>query len=192
MHDITGLKGNPYVPDDAAVQAEVDWRDAERIRHENIKQETSIRTLAYLYFLLALFSAFATLAFLRAAVGLIDDGAKSSVLTNVLGTLVFSAIAALSFWCGHGLRRLDARVRWPAMLLASPALLFLPIGTVVAIQTMHLLSNKQGKFILSPQYHRIIQATPYAQPISSTFRLFVIGLVVSVALIAILIWSIGG
>jgi hypothetical protein len=58
---------------------------------------------------------------------------------------------------------LNNRARICGIVLASVGLLAVPIGTVISGYILYLLACKKGRFICSPDYHAIVQATPHVK-----------------------------
>ncbi|MDF3057323.1 MAG: hypothetical protein K0R17_1538 [Rariglobus sp.] len=69
-------------------------------------------------------------------------------------------LAAGYGFAGYLLRRLDARARYSATLMAVLGLVALPIGTVLNAYVLWLIHVKRGRTVLSPEYRAVVAETP--------------------------------
>ncbi|MCB9744028.1 MAG: hypothetical protein H6740_15615 [Alphaproteobacteria bacterium] len=74
-----------------------------------------------------------------------------------------ATLAGLLLLVGEGLRRLDPRVRAPAILLAGAVLPLFPLGTLLGVALLSQLLSQGGRTVLSPAYAHIIAGSPEAQ-----------------------------
>ena len=145
---------NPY----AAPQSQVIPQSSqdEIIRREHINTEATIKSVGILYYL----SAFGLVLY-----GLILTGAglsanrEGSWMVLIIG-VVLLALGIGQGWVAYGLRKLSGWARIPTIILASIGLLAFPVGTVINIYILIKVAGKQGQFVFTPEYQRIIAATP--------------------------------
>lgn len=145
---------NPYAPPTAHV-ADISGADseAEAIRLEHVKHESSIKSVGTLYYIGGVATAIAMLSFLFA--GVFQQGMASLMLLVVYGVL-----AIVSFVAGYGVRRLAPWARIVTIVLACIGLLGFPVGTIINGYILYLVLSAKGKRIFAPDYADIIAATP--------------------------------
>lgn len=166
---------NPY----AAPQSEVLQIDTEDevIRRKHIETEAALKSVGFLYYFGAFFMIFAGVMGLRGIPLQGMEGASPVVVGAILLILgVGQGIAA------YGIRRLKSWSRIPTAIFATIGLLGFPIGTLISIYVLVKLSSAQGKFVMTPEYHRIMAATPHVKRKSGILKLFVIVLLIIIVI----------
>jgi len=166
------------IPGDSAVLG-----DIEATRRRLLSHEASIRSAGTLYLLgfvglalpavFALFGCLATLPQLTRA----PNGVEA-LIPALLMTLVLAAFAALYYYIGMGLRRLDPKVRTVSMIMTGFGLLGFPIGTLISGYILYLLACEKGKEVLSVEYQGIVAATPHIKYRTSIVVWILVGLLV--------------
>lgn len=140
----------------------------EAIRREHLSHEASIRAMGLLFLLGAVLLTLyvvaggfmGVLALIAIAQGQANaDLVGIGILVGIFVLVIL--ITILQWWVGLGLRRLDHRVRTPAIALSALGLLGFPVGTLINGYFLYLLLSKKGKYILTPQYQAIRAATPH-------------------------------
>lgn len=144
--------------------------DAERIRREYIGHETSVKSISALYFLgivIALFSLS-----VPATILLSRDSPKrgpADVPEAFVWMIAAVGIATLFAFVGVGLHKLK-RASWlPAIVisslwaLASLWSLRFPIGAIVNVYALYLLSCRKGRYVFSEEYREVIRQTPHVK-----------------------------
>ncbi len=113
--------------------------------------------------------------------GALVKGEAASVLLSAF----FLAIGVTQGVAAYGLRRLQSWARVPTIILSSIGLLGFPLGTLINLYILVKVAGKQGKFILTPEYQRIVAATPHVKRKTSLFVkiLLVLLLVVLIGII---------
>ncbi|HEY1048759.1 MAG TPA: hypothetical protein VGE39_03350 [Prosthecobacter sp.] len=171
---------NPY----AAPKAEViqQHTEAESIRREFIRHETSIRSLGCLYWLAAV--VFSSVL----VVGLVN--VQSMPLRHLAYMLVQAVLAAA---IGRGLRTLQ---RWAGILAALWAcvgmalgLASLPFGAismVISAYIIFLMVGTKGRRVLTPEYRAIVLETPHVKPRTSVVVWVLLALLLAFLAAAIL------
>jgi len=139
--------------------------DAERVRQEHLSLEASIQSMGLLYYIGAiLFGIYCLVLFVALIAALFkSNNAVDPILVLSFAALVAlaGAVAYLNFWVGRGLRKLDIRVRTPAIVLSVIGLIGIPIGTIISGYFLWLLLSAKGKYVLSPEYQSVIEQTPH-------------------------------
>ncbi|MBB5033054.1 hypothetical protein [Prosthecobacter vanneervenii] len=172
---------NPYAaPQSQILQA---TSSDELIRQEHINTEATLKSVGILYYL----GAFVlTLMGGMALFGSLMNGETASVLLG----LFFLIIGVTQGVAAYGLRRLQSWARVPTIILSCIGLLGFPLGTLINLYILVKVAGKQGKFILTPEYQRIVAATPHVKRKTSIVMkialalLFIIllGIIISVSL----------
>jgi len=149
---------NPYAaPQSQVLQA---TSQDELMRQEHINTEAAIKSVGTLYYL-------AMLVLIAIGVSLfasITPGKSSSAL--IPGGLLLLLSIGVGF-VAHGLRRLRSWARIPTVILSSLALIIglinLSGGIVIHIYILVKMMGKQAQFVMTPEYQRIIAATPHVK-----------------------------
>jgi hypothetical protein len=170
---------NPY----AAPQAQVlqTTSQDELIRKEHINTEGTMKSVGTLYylgaFMLLLYGVILTVASISA-------GKKDSWIGVPIG-VVLLALGLGQGRLAYGLSKLSSWARTPTIVLSSIGLLAIPLGTLINIYILVKITGKKGQFIFTPEYQRIIAATPHVKRKTS-----VVAWVVLIVLLLILIGTI--
>ncbi len=98
----------------------------------------------------------------------------------------FLAISILQFWVGLGLQKLIPWTRIAGIVFAAIGLLGFPIGTLISIYFLYLLVSKKGEYVFSDEYRQIREQTPHIRYKTSMILWIFVGLIVILALIAII------
>ena len=163
------MEQNPY----AAPQSQVlqSTTSDEAIRQEHINTEATIKSVGALYYLGALFLPLA-------GVFSIVEGVKSNDVPQLVGGIFFVILGIGQGFIAFGLRRLRSWARIPTIILSCIGLLGFPLGTLINAYILAKVCGKQGQFVMTPEYHRIIEVTPHVKRKTS---------IVAMVLLAILI-----
>lgn len=155
----------------------------ETVRREHIDTEATLKTVGVLHYLGAFVLVIAAASsFTRANPGLSGEDLLVGVVMFVFG--IGLAIT------GYGLRRLRGWTRIPTILFSCVGLLGFPMGTLINAIILLRVAGKKGGFVLTPEYQRIIAATPHVKRKTSIVTLlllaiFIIALIGIIAAIAI-------
>ncbi len=174
---------NPYAAPKAVV-ADVGYSadpQAEAIRRAHINHEASIRSIGTLYYVAAFATAVGALG------AMLQLWTEQRNLSGVATLVMFGLLTPGFFLMGRALRRLQPGVRTPTVILAVVGLLGVPIGTLINAYILYLVLSKKGKFILSPEYAAIVEATPQIKYRTSFLVWGILGLIAAVMVLAILI-----
>jgi len=171
---------NPYAPPRAHVDdvARFD-SEAEEIRLEHIKHETSVRSIGILYYLSGGLMCLG-------AIGLFFGAFATRTDPMMIGlAVVYLAIGPLMLFVARGVRTLRSWARTTTIVLAAIGLLGFPVGTLINGYILYLMLSKKGKRIFEDDYKDIIAATPHVKHRSSMLVWIVLGLLL-IVLIAII------
>ena len=145
---------NPYAaPHSQVLQA---TSQDELIRQEHINTEATIKSVGMLYYLGAFMVVFYGVGSIIIGISSGSDALWGSILIGV----VLLAIGVGQGVVAYGLRRLQSWARIPTVIISCIGLIGIPIGTLISIYILVKILGKQGKFIMTPEYQRIIAATP--------------------------------
>jgi hypothetical protein len=151
-------RANPYAPPKAHVHDVVQASsEAEEVRQEHIKHETSIRAVGLLYYI-------GGALLLIASIGLLAGGvtgpADTKTVLLILGA-VYLVFGAGSIVIARGLRALKPWARVTGIVFSAIGLLGFPIGTLINAYVLWLLASQKGKRIFEDDYPGIVEATPH-------------------------------
>lgn len=153
---------NPYSTPKALIADVGVDAEMEAVRQAHISVEASLRSVGLLYYLGTIGLIVSGLAMFA---GLVEFGVIS---------IVFAVAMAV---VGYGLRTLKPWVRVPAIVLAAIGLLGFPVGTLINGYVLYLLLCTKGRFIFTPEYEAVRQATPHVRYRTSIVVWIVIGFV---------------
>ena len=168
---------NPY----AAPQSQVLQSTSldELTRQEHINTEATIKSVGLLYYL----GAFIVVLYGLMCIILGISSGRDATWVSILIGVVLLAIGIGQGVVAYGLRRLQSWARIPTVILSSIGLIGFPVGTLINIYILVKILGQQGKFVMTPEYQRIIAATPHVKRKTS--------IVVKVLLVLLLITLIG-
>lgn len=155
------MSDNPFAAPqfgaDLAPQANVASDDVEAIRRKYLQHETSVKSIAWLYY-------FGVAVIVLAVGALTYYAAIDRILLRdyalSLGIAIVSAVIAVVL--AIGLRRLDGRFRIPVAIFAGFNMLSLnPFAILVNACIMYLVLCEKGRYVLSPEYKEIVRQTPH-------------------------------
>ena len=180
----------------AAPQAEVQdpgyaGSEAEAIRREHVTHEASIKSVGALFLLGGVLSCLWGLVSFGVSVnGALGDGRPQEPFFLIFGPIV-SAVGAIQFAVGYGLRKLAPGSKIPATVLAALSILSFPCGTALGIYTIYLLFSAKGAVVFSEDYKDVIAATPHVKARTSAAAWVVLILLLALIGFGILAASLG-
>lgn len=176
----------PAVSSDSFAKASANAADqTEALRREHLTHEASIQSVGSLYCLGGFLVALVAVASLvGGAVGSSETG-PAAVGVGAGMAVVLGGIAAIQFWVGLGLRRLNPKATIPATILAAIGLFGFPLGTLINGYVLYLLHSRKGKVVLGEGYREIVQATPHIRYKTPAWLIVVVVLLVLLVLIGI-------
>lgn len=173
------MEQNPY----AAPQSQIlqSSTSDEAIRREHLNTEATIKSVGTLYYLGA------ALVLLAGAFSIVDaiKSNDQERIEQLVGGIFFVVLGIGQGFVAFGLRRLRAWARVPTVILCCLGLLGFPIGTLISIYILVKVLGKQGKFVMTDEYQRIIAVTPHIQRKTS-----IVVIILLVLLVLILIGAI--
>lgn len=176
-------QSNPYAPPEAEV-ADISGADpeAEAIRQEHIRHESSIRSVGVLYYLGGILMLIGGIAFLGAgAIGEVAVG-----FTIALGA-VYLVLGVLSIFVARDLRRFKPWARIATIVFSGIGLLGFPLGTLINGYILYLVLSQKGRRIFEPDYPDIVAATPHIKYRTSIVVWIVLGILLAVVFAAVII-----
>lgn len=165
--------------------------EAEGIRQTHIQHEASIRSVGILYLVGGVVMGFAALSTtIRYIVAASSAGPQAAAygITGMVIFLVLLALAVFQFGTGIGLRKLKPWSRTLSAVISCVGLIAFPIGTLINGYILYLLFSKQGGYIFSADYQRIIAATPHVKYKTSRVVWIILGLLL-VVLGGVIVWA---
>lgn len=170
------MEQNPY----AAPQSQVLQSSTaeEAIRREHINTEATIKSVGILYYLAAI------MLIMVAIPNMMRGKTHPSVEPVVVGLVLILAGLGVGL-VGHGLRKLRSWARIPTIIFACLGLFGFPVGTLINAYILVKVCGKQGEFVMTEEYQRIIAATPHIQRKTS-----IVVIILLVLLVLILIGAI--
>ncbi len=162
---------NPYAAPQSQVLQNTPQEEVERMQH--INTEATIKSVGMLYYL-------ATFGLLAAgAVTLMEGKPTEDIPPQLLGAILI--LMALAYGVtAYGLRRLKGWARIPTIIFSCIGLLGFPVGTLINAYILVKVMGQQGKFVMTPEYHRIIAVTPHVKRKSSIVALVLLALLLIV------------
>jgi hypothetical protein len=166
---------NPYAPPRAHVDdvARFD-SEAEEVRLEHIKHETSVRSIGILYYLSGGLMCLG-------ALGLFFGAFAARTEPMMMGlAVVYLGLGPLMLFVARGVRQLRPWARTTTIVLAAIGLLGFPVGTLINGYILYLMLSKKGKRIFEDDYKDIIAATPHVKHRTSKLVWIALGLLLIV------------
>jgi hypothetical protein len=180
---------NPYAPTSATIPETGEGDEATRKKY--LSHEASIKSIGVLYLLGSILGFLGTVVYL--VLGLANVIMPSRNPAESLGLGIFllafavfaGAFSTFQFILARGLRRLTPWCRIAGIVVSCLGLLGFPIGTLISAYFLYLLGSQKGVYVFSPEYARVIAATPHIKYKTSIIvwiflgiLMFVIGLAV--------------
>ncbi len=167
---------NPY----AAPQSQVlqNTPQEEAIRKQHINTEATIKSAGCL-FILGAFVLLAMGASLTAAMFSSARPDANRAMISVFGVVALVFALGQGF-TAYGLRRLKSWARIPAIIFCCIGLLGFPLGTLINGYILVKICGDQAKFIMTPEYARIIAATPHVKRKTSVAAMVVLAILIIV------------
>jgi len=164
---------NPYTAPETTTGLLDHSSEEEKIRRKHLNIEASIRSLGTLYLaggVLALLGPLGTFSSIP------DFSAEPENIGYLLGSVL---IPILILVMGIRLRKLSRISVIFAGIISVFGLFLFPVGTIINLLILYTLFCKKGRFVVTPEYQRIIRATPHVRYRTSpvTWALFIILLI---------------
>ncbi|MBL9185121.1 MAG: hypothetical protein JNN17_23440 [Verrucomicrobiaceae bacterium] len=170
------MEQNPY----AAPQSQIlqSSTSDEAIRREHLNTEATIKSVGTLY-------SFGALLLPLVGVVAFVKGGDSKDAAQMAGGIFFVIVGIGQGFIAFGLCRLKGWVRIPTVILSCIGLLGFPVGTLINAYILVKVCGKQGKFVMTEEYHRIIAATPHIKRKTSIVVIILLVLLILILLGAI-------
>lgn len=160
-------------------------QDNEATRQEYLKHEASLKSVGTLYCIGALFLLLGGIMELTMVLTTNQsEGLNSASFTQGLIGFAIGSIVVVTvvFVVARGLRKIRPWVKIPGTLVASLGLLSFPIGTLINGYVLYLIWCRRGRFVLSPEYRLIIEATPHIKSKTSIIVWIFLGVIFATVL----------
>lgn len=160
----------------------------EVVRREHLAHENGLKSLGTLHLLGGGICVLATVIFFSSLVFSLLEGRPLTFEKpeEWITIVMVPVMAVIHLQIGLGLRRLNAKVRTGAIIVACLGLLAFPLGTIINGVILSYLVSKKGTFVLTEEYRGIIAQTPHVKPKTSVAAVIVLSalLAILVALVA--------
>jgi hypothetical protein len=175
---------NPYAPPRARVDDVSNaGSEAEEIRQEHIKHEASVRSIGILYYISGTLMTVGGIALVG---GAMSSAVARESLLGFLGPF-YLVLGVFMLFVARGVRTLRPWARIATIVVASIGLLGFPVGTLINGYILYLMLAQKGKRIFEDDYKDIIAATPHVKYRTSMLVWIVVGLLVLVAVGAVML-----
>ncbi len=167
---------------------------AEETRRAYLHHEASIRSVGLVNLvgagILTLFILFGVVSMVAVFFVAGTRVANMASVVSLGFTAIYVALAALMFWLGRGLRRLNPSVRIPSAVMAGIGLIGFPIGTLINAYILWLLLSAKGRMVFSEEYRRVVAETPHIRYRTAWWVWLLLALLVAgfVAFLTIGLW----
>lgn len=159
---------------------------ADQIRNEYLKHEASVKSIGTLYLIGAVMFALALVVSGVLLVGaLFSSEVDSELAIFFIFAAIYAVIAAIYFYVGFGLRKLDPMAKRIAVVFSVIGLLGIPVGTLISGYILWLLLSEKGVYVFSPEYKTVVENTPHIK--YKTSAIVIVLLVIVIALVALAI-----
>lgn len=135
----------------------------ERTREEHASAESGIRAMGAVFWL----QGFALAVVAGFSLAVAQETFAQTVAAIAGGPVALGIVFAfglLMVWMGGRLRMLDPNARLPGLAFAGVGLLAFPIGTVLSLYFLALLSSQKGRHVFSAAYREAREGTPEMTP----------------------------
>lgn len=177
---------NPFAPPTSSSQMRASGED-ETIRNHHLSHEASVKSIGFLYMLGGVLGIILGVTYIAMGVAGNAPPEFEQFKIFMIGLGVFCLIlSALQIYGAISVRKLQGAGRIIVTVFSAFGLLGIPIGTLISGYILYLLWSQKGNFIFTPEYQRIIQATPHIKYKTSIVIWILLGLVLLLIAIAII------
>jgi len=110
----------------------------------------------------------------------ISEGLKEQDAAQWGAGISFVLIGLGQGFTAYGLRRLRSWARIPTIIVSCIGLLGFPMGTLINAYILVKVCGKQGSFVMTLGYERIIEATPQIKRKSSILAMVLLAILIIV------------
>jgi len=165
--DVPAAPINPYAPIASSSPLGQFGDGNESIRKSHLSHEASIKSIGILYMLGAILGfLFAIVYAVLGVRGILSPGRNPN--ESMLGGAILLVLAVVAggmstfqYILARGLSRLTPWCRIAGIVFSCIGLIGFPIGTLISAYFLYLLGSQKGAYIFSPEYARVIAATPH-------------------------------
>lgn len=160
--------------------------DDEVIRKQYLSHEASVKSIGFLYLLGGVFGILAGIFYIVMSISNQVPPDMQQIQGIMIGMgIFFLVISALQLYAAISVRKLETPGRIIVTVFSVIGLAGFPIGTLISAYILYLLWSAKGKFIFTPEYQRVIQATPHIKYKTSIVVWIFLGLVLLLIAFAI-------
>jgi len=195
MSDIPPIQ-NPYAAAPVSSSLENAPEGAEAIRNQYLSHEASVKSIGLLYILGGLLGILVGLAYVGGGIAFMTNpallkGAQNQDTSLVLFIMIIMgavclAMSALQLYAAFNIRKLGGPGRVIITVFSCIGLLAIPVGTLISAYFLYLLWSEKGKYIFTPDYKKVVEATPHIKYKTSIVVWILLGLLVLLVLFAII------
>ena len=156
---------------------------AEETRRKYLNHETWVKSIGSLYLLGAI------VMILIGVCGAVSEE-EAALGVRIIVVAVFTGLGLFCFWVGRGLRKLKSWARIPTGILSVIGLLGFPLGTIINACILYLVFSKKGSVVFSPEYGRVIAATPHIKYKTHVIAWILFGLLIILFVVALLTFAV--
>jgi len=166
---------------------------AEAIRNQYLSHEASVKSIGLLYMLGGILGILVGALYLILGLAMMSGGmplqknmspSEAQLLCVVM--LVFGALflgmSILQLYAAISIRKLGGPGRIIVTVFSCIGLLGIPFGTLISAYFLYLLWSEKGKYVFTPNYKRVIEATPHIKYKTSIVVWILLGLVALIIL----------
>lgn len=159
------------------------------IRRLHIETEAGLRAMGTVLIIIGVLGFLAIPIVLIGMTGIVIVGLSAGTLIPTEpGKILFLIIpVVLALVLGAGLRALSGFASLLMIILCLCALLIFPIGTILGFLTLCLLLSPKGRFVVTPEYRKIVAATPEVRSAGSPLMMIFLVMLLGVLLFALTI-----
>lgn len=168
------MSENPYEAPQV-LDGEIDQpTEEERILRSHLNAEASIKSLGSILFVSGMIMGIGTLQELP----YLSQRRFHEVVVTIVTPI-------LLLWLGLKLRQLRQVAVIITGCFAVFGLTFYPVGTIFSLLILYFLFSKKGRSVVTPEYHRIIRATPHLRYRSSLITWILLAILIGLIAYAV-------
>jgi hypothetical protein len=180
---------NPYATLESEARIESVARSGDvAVRFEYLEREATLRLMARVY------SAFVFLFGLLVLVLFLyycfadTTGSDEDFRNRIEELLQFNAWCAAHSIVSIRLHRIVPSAKWDGTIMCFLSLFAVPIGTLLGAYTLYLIWTRDGRFVLSKEYQRVMKSTYYIKHYRANWIWFVFTFISVLASSLTVVW----
>lgn len=176
---------NPYA---APVSASVmrGSSDDEVVRNQYLSHEASVKSIGTLCILGGGLGLILGIFYLGTGIAAKFPPELEHLKIFMIGLGIFFLVfSALQIYAAISVRKLEGVGRIMTTVFSAIGLLGFPIGTLIGAYFLYLLWSEKGNFIFTPEYQRVVKATPHIKYKTSIVVWILLGLLLLLIVVAV-------